>query len=116
MVNSDIKFIKPTPANKIQKISKAVIRSSPSNIKYDFRNNNNTSFYSKYAGHVGGKKSTTNKNSSQRKIGEGKSLHIEENIGNLQYNHHTYWQKNDILQNFKKISGILSINHLPTRE
>ena len=76
MVNSDIKFIKPTPANKIQKISKVVIQSSPSNIKYDFRNNDNTTFHSKYAGHIDGKKSITHKNSSQRKIGEGdKSTH-----------------------------------------
>ena len=78
IINSDTKFIKHIPANKIQNTTKAVIRSSSPKIKYDFRNNNNnnTTFHSKYAGHTGGKKSTTNKNSSQRKIGEGeKSTH-----------------------------------------
>ena len=70
--NSDTQFIIPIPANKIQNTSKAVIRSSPPKTKYDFRNNNNNiTSQSKYAGHLGGKQRTTNKNSSQRKIGEG---------------------------------------------
>ena len=70
--NSEIQITLPAPETNIHHSSKEVMRTSIPKIKYNLRNHNNTNYHSKYAGHIDGTNNKNKKNSSQRKIGEGR--------------------------------------------
>ena len=70
--NSDIQITLPVPETNIHNSRKEVMRTSIPKIKYSFRNHNNTNYPSKYAGHIDDTNNKNKKNSSQRKIGEGR--------------------------------------------